>query len=274
MSSLQPSNVKFFVIAFLVLVTSGSLVAFMWPSAITIAHQQAGQLVAEGALANGGEAEADYHLATLLDPGNTAAHLGLAQQLYSTGQFAAALRSQEGAGESATSQQIKVETLLELVRNQDAATAADSLLAVCSTDNCIKLAAFAYDVSGRTSDSTALASRVSSPEAARSITLAQAGPLPLAAQLYATGLLNSSSALLLQQPESFERDLMLGQIYSSSTQKTDLLSAADYLEAATTLQPSNLQAHQLLASVFRSLNQSSNAGQQDQLVANLQTGRP
>jgi hypothetical protein len=274
MSNLQPSSVKFFVIAFLVVVASGSLIALMWPTAITIAHQQAGQLVAEGALTNGGEAEADYHLATLLEPGNTAAHLGLAEQQYSTGQFAAALASQVGAGDTVSSQQIKVEALLQLTRNHDAATAADNLLTVCSTDDCLKLGAFAYDLDGRASDATSLEARVSSPEAARSITLAQAGQIPLAAQLYASGLLNSSSALLLSLPESFERDLMLGQIYATSVQKADLLRAARYLQASTSLQPSNLQAHQLLASVYRSLNQFSNAGQQDQLVSNLLTGRP
>jgi predicted Zn-dependent protease len=274
MSNLQPSSVKFSIIAFLVLVTTGGLLALLWPMAIKAAQVQAGQLVAEATLSSGGAAEADFQLATWLDHDNTAAHLGLAQQQYAADQPAATLQSLNGAGDSPTALELKVQTLLELGRYADAANVADQAIKYSTGDAALQYAAFAYVLAGRQADATILEARVSSPEAASAIKQAEAGPLPLAMQLYASGLLNSSNAVLLGQPESFERDLLLGKIYASSTKEPNLVNAAKYLRAASTIQPSNPQVHQLLEYAYTTLGQSANASQQAQLISNIKSGRP
>ncbi|HEY2004303.1 MAG TPA: tetratricopeptide repeat protein [Candidatus Saccharimonadia bacterium] len=274
MSNSQPSSTKFSVFAVVAILASSAGLATLWPLTLAAAHHESAALVGEASSAPAGEAATDYLLATWLDRHNTAAYTNLARTQITAGQPEAALASLQHAGRGSEVDELRVRTLLELGRTSDAAAAAIPLTTPgCSQDDLL-LASLAYDVAGRTADATALMPRLTSPEVAQAATRAQSANLALAAELYATGLLRSSSAILVKSPTSYERDLLLGHIRYSQHTRAALTEAVDYLATANALNPTNLEARTLLAKIYSELGNLAASQAQTALIIKLQSNRP
>ncbi len=274
MHSSSTSNIKFLVLATLVVLASSSALAASWPYAVKAAHAQAADLMGEAGSANPAVAATDYKLATWLDPSNPAAYIGLAHSQILSGQAEAALTTLDRAGEGSEASELRLRTLIELGRTNDAADKAAGIANRGHNDTVMLLTAFAYALSGRTADIPTLIPLVSSPEAAQRISRAAGDKLTLATELYTSGLPESSKILLMKLPTSFERNLLLGRILYTRHSKTDLISASSYLETATTLNPSNLESHKLLASIYSDRQLISESAAQTVLVTKLQSGKP
>jgi Flp pilus assembly protein TadD len=270
----QHPNRKFTLLATLTLLAAAAGLATLWPLALQAARAKATSLVGEAAKASGGEAEVDYRLATWLDPESHTAYVGLARSLITAGHPDEALAALGQAGEGSEVEQLKVRTLIELGRYNEAADVAGKLATPNRQDDDHVLAALAYALADRNSDIDALMPHVSSPEALQRIKRAQAGKLTLAAELYATGLLQSSSAFLMKLPASYERNLLLARIRYARHTPDDLARAAESLEVATSFNPSAPEARQLLAQTYRDQGKTTEAGLQDTLITKLQAGRP
>jgi thioredoxin-like negative regulator of GroEL len=273
MNKPSPTTVKFWALAALILLASAAGLAALWPHLIQAAHDQSAKLVREGMQASGGEAEADFQLATWLNPGNHEAYIGLARTQILGGQAEDAIASLAQAGEGSEVEQLKVRTLLELGRNNEAANEATKLSAPGRSQDDLMLAVLAYAAAGRTADESTTA-RLSSPEALQRVQRANAGALTLAAELYASGLLRSSSALLTRLPTSYERNLLLARINYDRHTKTDLAAAGNLLTGAIALNPASIEARQLLANVYRDQNRLTDAQKQDAFIAKLRNGQP
>jgi hypothetical protein len=248
--------------------------ASLWPVSRAAALRQSDHLVADGRNASGGEALTDFQLATWLNPANQAAFVGLAAAQVSNGQPTLALASLARAGQGPAVERLRVRTLIELGRSSDAATAASHLAGQGAPSSDLVLAALAYAQAGRNPDIEALVPRVESPEAATRIQRAQAGKLPLAAELSATGLLNSSSALLNSLPPSFQRNLMLARILYTRHSDQDLAQAVSLLNQAMELDPANQAGRRLLSDVYTEQGNTAAATQQTMLINHLQAGHP
>jgi tetratricopeptide (TPR) repeat protein len=244
MSHTKTTAAAFLSLTTLVVIGAAAGLALAWPHVQSAAHHQAASLVGEAATANSAEAMADYRLAVRLDPTNIAAKLGLARTQIKAGQAEAALTTLKSAGEGSEASQLRVRTLIELGRI-DAAT---GLLALIGLQN--------------------------APDAAQHVARVQAGTLSLAAELYAAGLPNSSSALLLKQPISFTRNILLARIAIDRHTAADLTAASDNLATAVTINPSDAQAHRLFASVLADRGLTDESAQQTQLADRIESGRP
>jgi hypothetical protein len=274
MSTGPHAQTKFIIISSLVLVLGGVGLASLWPVALDAARAESGRLLIAGEHAHGPEAANDFLLATRLDSTNHRAYARLADTQIAAGHPDAALTSLSRAGQGSDVEQLKVRTLIELGRTNDAAGEAGTLTQVGRPDEDIVLAALALAANGRQADAAALATRVTAPEAAGRIARAGGSQFTLAAELYATGLLNSSSAMLGKLPVSYERNLLLARIRYARQTDADLAQAADLLTTATALNPAGLEAHSLLSKVYRQQNHEAAASTQDALFDKLTNGRP
>ena len=274
MHSSASSNIKFFILSALVIICSAAALSATWPLAVNRARASAASLIGEARTANSTEAAADYRLATWLDPSNPAGYIGLAHTQILAGQPEAALTTLDRAGEGSEAAGLRLRSLMELGRTNEAADRAASFAAAGRSDPDIILASLAYALAGRTTNLPALTPLVSSPEAAQRISRAATGDLPLAAELYASGLPESSRTLLMKQPTSFERNFLLAQIFYSRHTEGDLASATDYLQTAVALNPGDIPAHQLLANLYSDRQLTAESAAQTALAARLQSGRP
>jgi thioredoxin-like negative regulator of GroEL len=273
MSHSQPSSTKFWIYAAVILLAGGGGLAALWPSIVRASHAESAQLVREAQQASGGEAETDYQLATWLDHGNTEAYAGLARAQVASGHAEAALDSLARAGEGSDVEQLKVRILLELGRTNEAANEATQLVAPGRSDADLLLAAMAYASAGRAVDES-ITSRLSSPEALQHARRADASAITLAAELYASGLLRSSSAILTKLPASYERNVLLARIGYDRHTPADLAKAVDLLTAAVTYNPVSLEARQLLANIYHDQNNPEAATRQEALIAKLRSAQP
>lgn len=256
-----------------ILLASASGLAALWPVALQAAHNKSQELTAEAKQAKGGEIEVNYRLATWLDNQNQAAYAGLAQAQINLGQPDAALLSLEHAGQGSEAEQLKVRTLIELGRYNQAANESASLITPGRSTNDIVLAGFSLALAGRATDIEPLIALVGSPEAATRLRRAQSGNLPLASELHATGLLNSSSALLTKLPVSLQRNLLLAQIRFARHSSKDLGEARELLLIAVNIDPANTAARKLLAQVYLDLNQTAEAQAQTTIVNRIEAGQ-
>lgn len=255
------------------------------------APSQSQRLVQAASRANGGEAEVDYHLATWLDPRNTSARLGLARAQIAAGRPDEALSALRRAGEGSEATRLRIRAYLELGRYTAAADTAAQLTRPAAShatsrpearrreasptpDADLTLAAAAAILASRPSDAATLTFRLSSPEALQRVKRLQAGKESLATELYALGLLRSSSAILLPLPTSFERNLLLGRIRYAQHTAAALAEASDFLTSALALNPSSLEARRLLGTVYRDQRNVTAAQHQASLIAKLASGRP
>ncbi len=274
MHSSPTSNTKILVLATVVIIASAAALAASWPVAVVAARAQAASLIGEAGSANSAEAATDYQLATRLDPSNPAGFVGLAHTQILAGHADAALVTLDRAGEGSEAGRLRLRTLIELGRTNEAADRAASFAVHGRSDSDILLAGLAYALAGRTTDIPALIPLVGSPEAAQRLSRASSGDLPLAAELYASGLPESSRTLLMKQPTSFERNLLLAKILYARHSQPDLASAANYLKIAVALDPSGIAARQLLASVYSDSSLHAESAAQTVLITKLQSGRP
>lgn len=253
---------------------SAALLASAWPATQAYAKEQSAELTRAGQGASGGESENDFRLATWLDSSNDAAFAGLAQAQVAAGQPNEALQTLTEAGEGREVARTKVRILLELGRYTEAA----GFTAILTSDKAIQedlvLTAIALSLAQQPAAIASLKTRVSSPAALQALARAEAGDIPLATELYARGLLRSSSALLLKLPVSFERNLLLSRIVLSRTTPASLSQAEQYLSAALTQSPSQLEARRLLYRVYQAQGNQAGANHEAQLIRRLEAGQP
>jgi hypothetical protein len=273
MKSLRPEP-AFAALAAGTIVAGAMSLASLWPVTLQAARDQSAALVVAGDKAKGPEAANDYLLATYLDPANHQAHIRLARTQIAAGQADLALKTLERAGQGSEVEQLKVRTLIEIGRPGDAADEAVRLTEPGRTEDDIVLASLAYGLAGRTADAQALSTRVTSPEALQRIARAQASLITLAAELYATGLQNSSSALLEKLPVSYERNYLLARIHYGLYTKASLARAAELLRVSIGINPASLESRDLLAKVLRAQGDANGAVEQDAAAAKLRSGRP
>jgi hypothetical protein len=248
--------------------------AAAWPSAQASARAKSADLLAQGNAAGGAEAATDYRLATLLDPANEPAQAKLAAVQIAQGRADQALQTLRRAGRGSEVTQLLVRTQIELGQYATAADDAAALTAPGRGEEDLALAALAYALAGRSQDAANLTSRVSSPEAAQRVARANGSQLTLASELYATGLLNSSSALLEQQPASFERNLLYARILITRGTKPGLVQATSLLQQAVSMNPAGTTARQLLIQAYQAQGKDSDAANEQTLLAKLTAGRP
>ncbi len=244
---MQESKAKtaaFLSLTTLVVLASGAALAFAWPYVLGAARAQSSVLVGEAASAPQAEALTNYQLAVWLDPASTQAKLGLAGAQIKAGQAAAAMKTLETAGQGSEAADLRLRADIELGRT-DAAAGLAQLMA-----------------------------RQSSPEAAQALRRAEADSLPLATELYAAGLPESSSAILRSLPVSFERNLLLGRINYDRHTTASLESAIGYLEVAVNINPSHLEARKLYAAALADTGHTDDSAKQQDLIKKLELGQP
>jgi hypothetical protein len=166
---------------------------------------------------------------------------------------------------------LKVRQLIEQGSTAAAVTAADELLVHSSTESDRLLAGFAYILAGNTARIDDTEARLAHSQTLQRLQRAKSGTLPLALEMAAIGLQNSSERLLIKLPDSFLRDIALGDIYAG---RASYRQAKTSYTAAAALNPADIPVRQKLASALRRLNQDSATAAQDQLIAKLRAGRP
>ena len=244
MSHPRASAFAFLSLTGLLVIVSASALAASWPVAQAAARTQAEKLVGESASAEAAEALVNYRLALLLDPSSDKARLGLAAAQIRLGKPQDALTTLERAGQGSEADELRLRTNIELGRTDPAAGLGQ------------------------------LIGSEASPEAAQRLARVQAGKLPLAAELYAEGLLESSSAILVQLPESFERNFLLGRINYDRHTAASLIKSDMYLKTAIELKPNDLSARRLYAAVLADRGQTAANAQQAELIRRLENQRP
>lgn len=244
MSQSKVSTAAFISLATLVVLASATALAYSWPYAQGAARGESSRLVGDAARAKPTEALADYQLAVWLDPASIKAKLGLAAAQIKASQAEAALVTLEGAGQGSEAADLRLRANIELGR----------------TDPGSGLAA--------------LIGRQDSPEAVQALDRAEAGQLPLAVELYAAGLPESSSAILLKLPTSFERNLLLARINYDRHTLNSLVVATDNLSVAVALNPSDISAHRLYATVLAERGLNAESSHQTDLIRRLTFKRP
>lgn len=240
----KAKSAAFLSLTTLVVLASGAALAFAWPYVLGTARAQSSSLVGEAASAPAPEAFANYQLAVWLDPASTQAKLGLAATQIKTGQAEAAVKTLETAGQGSDAADLRLRANIELGRT-DAAAGLTQLIA-----------------------------RQSSPEALQALRRAESGQLPLATELYAAGLPESSSAILRSLPVSFERNLLLGRINFDRHTTFSLAAATSYLEEAVAINPSHLEARKLYAAALTDVGRTEDSAKQQDLIKKLELGRP
>jgi hypothetical protein len=222
----------------------------------------------------GDRALADYTLAASVDPSDQTAYLAIANTDFSLGESANTLKALQRAGQGIAVCELKVESNLQLGHFTAAADATGPLVSPDSSDSNLHLAGLALAAANQTAAAQVLVPRITAIEAATSVQRATTDKMALAQELYVTGLLNASEAVLQPQPAGFERNVLLARILYRSNQKSDLALAANLLETAVYLNPSDISAHRLLAEIYKSEGQTSKASTQDSLISRLSFGQP
>ncbi|GAC1369581.1 MAG: hypothetical protein NVSMB39_1530 [Candidatus Saccharimonadales bacterium] len=244
MNDSKPQSAAFLSLTALLVLACAAALAYGIPYAQAAARAEASKLIGESSAAKPVESLANYRLAVWLDPTNQTAQLSLARAQLAAWDAAAASATLNQAGQGSEAEELRLRTDIELGRADPAAGL------------------------------TALIGRQASPEAAQRLARARAGKLPLAQELYAAGLPESSSAILRDQPESFERNYLLGRLNYDRHTEPSLVAAADYLKVALAINPSNLPARQLYAVTVKDLGRTGEAAKQAALVHNLELNRP
>lgn len=275
MSNSQPSGTKRFLIPATVLVIlSGLLLASLWPVARSYARTESRRLSDEAGKASGAEAEVDYHLAYRLDHGNATAALHFAVAQLASDQPAAAIVTLAEAGEGSDVLETRLDAYLELEEISSAIGAANALVESEASQSGLALAALAYGVGERGSALRALEPLLTAPEARQRLTRAEAGNLPLASELYAAGLLRSSSTILRKLPASAQRSLLLGRIGYRRHTQASLTEAVDYYQSVLAIDPANQPARGELIKTYTDLGRSNEAAAEQSLYDKLAAGRP
>jgi hypothetical protein len=231
--------------------------------------------VSDAGRAGAAEAETDFKLATLLDPSNRLAYIGLARVQIQAGSSEQALGSLARAGDNGESQRLKVQALLELSRYNEAADTAAILstpAVVPSAD--LSLSALAMILAGRTNYADSLIARLPAAGDQQTLQRAQSSRLALAHELYERGLLSSADATLRPQVPSLERNLLLARVGYTRNTPGSLAEAATLLAQAVTFSPASLETRQLLESVYRAQNNFAAASAQTTQISHLKSGRP
>jgi thioredoxin-like negative regulator of GroEL len=219
-------------------------------------------------------------LARALDRNNPIAAREHARLKLAAGQYASALRTLQAAGNSATTTRMQLRAQLEL---QDASAAAKSaqVLATQSTaDADLVLASLALlnaqnlGQKNLAPNLLALKASVTSPEALQRILRAEGTPLGLGAELYATGLLHASHQVHMKLPDSQIKSLILGKIAQQIATPDSLSQALTYYKQVLNENPANIEARQGLVAVYQQLGDTSSASRHQELLRQLQAGRP
>ncbi|HUC87368.1 MAG TPA: hypothetical protein VMR75_03560 [Candidatus Saccharimonadales bacterium] len=183
----------------------------------------------------------DYRIAEALDPGDTnyGAQVAVAQS----------------------------KVYLEEGSDSSAITAVQGV----STSNARLQLAMSYMVAGQAASARKLSGGVgeSQPQLAGVL----AGGLGLAQELYAQGLYRSTQRVLATTSDSPGKYLLLAHaLLAQSSNHNQVLTAQTATQKGITLDPASLPLHQLLESIDTKLGDHAGAGQEQQLINQLQAG--
>lgn len=131
-------------------------------------------------------------------------------------------------------------------------------------------------VGEQTTDLNDLIATVVSPQTLQGLKQAQQGKTALAYVLYAGGLLRSSKAVLLKQPDLYATELQLLGRINLELAKNDpskLPDAQTALIKATQADPANLDNHRLLKQVYDKMGNKDKAAHQENLLKQLESGK-
>ena len=271
------SSVSFWVWSAITICLAGGLLASGWPAAHWYAGKTASRLVGDAMTTSADQANLDYRVANILDPANPTAawHIAASELADSHARGAADTLQRANGGRDAefitTLIRAELETgdISAAVKNAHALEKIENL-----TDDQLITVAMAYGVAGEGSSVVALEPRISSPQALGRIRKVQAGNVSLADVLGASGLLNSSSAILMKLPSSAPRNLRLAKLDAASPTKSDWSAAAELYQSYLAAVPTDINARLAFAVVLDRLKQPDDANHQRNLVASLQAGRP
>lgn len=264
---------SFLVIAAITLIVATAGLAFSWPFISTktqaYADQQAHRLIANATGRTPAEAAVNYRLASWLQPSNSSPRLKLARLQVASGQADAALKTLEKAGQGREAVELQLRILLEQGRTSEAANKAGSLT-VETID--LRLIASAYMLAERPSEVTSLSAKI--PEELKpAITRIQIGGLPLAQELYANQLPQSSQRVLMKQAASFEQSFLLGQISYDYHSPTALVAATKSLLQAIEFNPASIEARELLSRIYADRDMPTESATQAQIAEKLRAGK-
>jgi hypothetical protein len=271
MSKSQPSSVKFWIIASVTVAAAAYLAALAWPVVPHALRNQSQYFSRLAASVTPAQSQADYQLATLLNPYNLDAQRALASSYLTTGHDQQALDAVNRSGQGIVTLRLRVRAYLELDRLHSASHAANQLLAQSTSDPDMLLAGEALAGAGRTQAAVSLASRVASSETATRLAYVSNGNMPLAYVLASTGLLRSPQAILTKLPDSYERDVLLAAI---DNQLADVTSAKYYARLATGIDPTAPAPRQLLAVLTQNSKNLSAFKTQQLLLGRIQSQSP
>ena len=271
------SNASFWIWSTITIFLAGGLIASGWPAAHWYADNTATRLVGEAATTSADQAGLDYHIANLLDSANATAawHIAASELADGHAQQAADTLQRSSGGLDANFLTTLVRTKLETGDIPAAVKNTNTLATIKNlNDDQVVTIAMAYSLAGEGISVAALEPRVSSPQALERIRQAEAGNVSLADALGASGLLNSSSAILMKLPSSAPRDLRLAKLDAASSTKSDWSAAGKLYQSYLAAMPTDINARLAYAIVLDRLKQPDDANHQRNLVASLQAGRP
>jgi len=280
MSSSQSStndSVGFLIVASAVIVLSAGLMALAWPRVLQAARVQSDRLATEAAQKQGSEAQLDLQLAQWLNPSNQVAAASVAGAQIAAGEPHKALNTLEragGAGSNTALLALSLKASLEAGNAAAAMSTADKLAKLSSNQANLRFCALAYGVGERQESLTALAPRLTAPEAVQALLAAQLDKVALGRELYATGLVDSAQRLLSSQPSSYERDYVLAQLVFSQGHPKQLAQAETYANHAVAANLTSRSARQLLIRILEAEYKTDLANGQKQLLEQLEVGQP
>lgn len=278
MSNSKPSinNRSFYLAAGFTVVLGVGLVMAVRPAAVRYAQNQAADLVRQAASQPADEANLSYRLAGWLDAHNQTAAAARAEQAIAQGDADRALRlldTARGVGESAPMRIAYLKAYLETDQISAAVAEANELSQTSTDQATLAWAALVDGVGKRTTELTALAPRVTAPEAAKRVAAARAGNVPLARELASSGLYASTRALLVKAPSSYERSMMLGDLDVRANTSPSLTEAIDYYRSAIAINPASIEARQSLVKTLKALDRTADANHEQQLLNRLTSGQ-
>lgn len=171
----------------------------------------------------------------------------------------------------------KSELELEQGRGDSAIIAARTALAIDTHNPEAQVQlGLCYAVNNMTVRLNDLIGSVTSPRALHTLKQAKQGKPALAYQLYSSGLIRSSRAILINQPQLMVPDqVLLGRInlILAPNDPPKLKEAETALAKAAQTDPANLESHKLLREVYLRQQNTAAALHQADLINQLETGK-
>jgi tetratricopeptide (TPR) repeat protein len=165
----------------------------------------------------------------------------------------------------------KSKILLELDRYTDATKAANDARAYnLANEVAIEQQVLSLRLEEKTAEASKTLEAMPKGERTSLLKLAIAQPIVLARVLYDHKLIHSAQRVLRTQPELYlEGNILLARTYMA---KENLTEAKNALVKATVAAPANIEAHQLLKSVYERLGDDAGSKQEAEHIRQLEQG--